>query len=278
MAVTTVDLGMVRGADGASILFGEAAPTTQGKKGDFYINTTTYDVYSKATGAWVKTGNIKGATGPQGVPGTNGKDGAPGAKGADGKAATVSVGTVTTLQPGQPATVNNSGTENAAVLNFGIPQGQSGSGGATGGCAAFKIINGTTIDVNAEMVEIVNYIQNKSVATIAADGLIELASPGTYTFEINTLIEFETEQWGALTVCFIITDEERTDFAYIAGSRVYGKADADRFIYTYTGTTCFRGTNSSLRVRLSVDNGVKGTVQRDGYLIINKISDQIPSS
>ena len=41
MAVTTVDLGMVRGADGASILFGEAAPTTQGKKGDFYLNTAS---------------------------------------------------------------------------------------------------------------------------------------------------------------------------------------------------------------------------------------------
>lgn len=49
--------------------------------------------------------------------------------GTDGKAATVKVGTVTTLQPGQPATVNNSGTENAAVLNFGIPQGQAGVGG-----------------------------------------------------------------------------------------------------------------------------------------------------
>lgn len=123
-----------KGADGATWLFGNVAPTNQGKTGDFYINTTTYDVYSKATGAWVKTGNIKGATGPQGVPGTNGKDGtngtngkdgAPGAKGADGKAATVSVGTVTTLQPGQPATVNNRGTTNAAVLDFGIPKGES---------------------------------------------------------------------------------------------------------------------------------------------------------
>ena len=139
MAVTTVDLGMVRGADGASILFGEAAPTTQGKKGDFYLNTASYDIYSKASGSWVKIGNIKGATGPTGAPGTKGKDGAPGAKGADGKAATVKVGTVTTLQPGQPATVNNSGTENAAVLFFVIPQGLYGSGGASGGCAAFKI-------------------------------------------------------------------------------------------------------------------------------------------
>lgn len=278
MAVTTVDLGMVRGADGASILFGEAAPTTQGKKGDFYINTTTYDVYSKATGAWVKTGNIKGATGPQGVPGTNGKDGAPGAKGADGKAATVSVGTVTTLQPGQPATVNNSGTENAAVLNFGIPQGQSGSGGATGGCAAFKIINGTTIDVNAEMVEIVNYIQNKSVATIAADGLIELASPGTYTFEINTLIEFESEPNTALGVICSVTDENYTDFGDIPGSRVNGSQDASKFIYAFTGTTCYQVVASYLRVTFFLASGVKGTALQDGYLIINKISDQIPSS
>ena len=52
--------------------------------------------------------------------------------GTDGKAATVKVGTVTTLSPGQPATVNNSGTENAAVLNFGIPKGQAGSGSAGG--------------------------------------------------------------------------------------------------------------------------------------------------
>lgn len=51
--------------------------------------------------------------------------------GTDGKAATVKVGTVTTLQPWQPATVNNSGTENAAVLNFGIPKGQTGSGGGS---------------------------------------------------------------------------------------------------------------------------------------------------
>lgn len=105
MAVTTVDLGMVRGADGkdgapgakgadgATWLFGTAAPTNQGKAGDFYINTSNFDVYNKVTGTWVKTGNIKGETGPQGVPGTNGKDGtngtngkdgAPGAKGADG--------------------------------------------------------------------------------------------------------------------------------------------------------------------------------------------------
>lgn len=67
MVVTTVDLGMVRGADGASILFGEAAPTTQGTKGDFYLNTASYDIYSKASGSWAKIGNIKGASGVPGA-------------------------------------------------------------------------------------------------------------------------------------------------------------------------------------------------------------------
>ena len=47
-------------------------------------------------------------------------------KGDPGTAATVEIGTTTTLEPGSQATVNNSGNENAAVLNFGIPKGNEG--------------------------------------------------------------------------------------------------------------------------------------------------------
>ena len=54
------------GADGATWLFGTAAPTNQGKDGDFFLNTSTFDVYNKASGTWSKTGNIKGATGTRG--------------------------------------------------------------------------------------------------------------------------------------------------------------------------------------------------------------------
>ncbi len=68
-------------------------------------------------------GNIKG---PQGATGATGATGAAGANGADGAAATVNVGTVTTVQYGNPATVTNSGTESAAVLDFQIPQGAPG--------------------------------------------------------------------------------------------------------------------------------------------------------
>lgn len=47
-------------------------------------------------------------------------------KGDPGEAATIAVGTVTTLPAGSDATVTNVGTSEAAVFNFGIPQGADG--------------------------------------------------------------------------------------------------------------------------------------------------------
>jgi hypothetical protein len=58
--------------------------------------------------------------------------GGAGPAGAQGEAATVGVGTVTTLAAGAAATVTNSGTAEAAVLNFGIPQGAAGTGSGSG--------------------------------------------------------------------------------------------------------------------------------------------------
>ncbi|MCP3409229.1 hypothetical protein [Bradyrhizobium sp. CCGB01] len=51
-----------------------------------------------------------------------------GADGVDGDAATISVGTVTTVAYGNPATVTNSGTPSATVFDFEIPAGQDGAG------------------------------------------------------------------------------------------------------------------------------------------------------
>lgn len=50
-----------------------------------------------------------------------------------GSAATITVGTVNTLAAGESATVTNSGTSSAAVLNFGIPQGADAEAGSGGG-------------------------------------------------------------------------------------------------------------------------------------------------
>lgn len=62
-------------------------------------------------------GNVKGPQGEQGAQGVQGEQ---------GNAATISVGSVTTVPYGQNASVTNSGTEQAAVLDFRIPQGRPG--------------------------------------------------------------------------------------------------------------------------------------------------------
>jgi len=57
-------------------------------------------------------------------------------QGIQGQAATIAVGSTTTLSAGSSATVNNSGTSSSAIFNFGIPQGAKGDAGAgvaTGG-------------------------------------------------------------------------------------------------------------------------------------------------
>lgn len=82
--------------------------------------------------------------------------------GPAGKAATITIGTVTTGEAGSEATVTNSGTENAAVLNFSIPKGATGANGTNGkngaaGAAGAKItaitlnINGTNITGTATL-------------------------------------------------------------------------------------------------------------------------------
>ena len=49
------------GADGATWLNGTVDPTsTQGKDGDFYLNTNSWDLFTKSNGTWTKQGNIKG--------------------------------------------------------------------------------------------------------------------------------------------------------------------------------------------------------------------------
>lgn len=60
------------------------------------------------------------------VRGPQGDTGATGPQGEQGDAATISVGSVTTVPYGQNASVTNSGTEEEAVLDFRIPQGRPG--------------------------------------------------------------------------------------------------------------------------------------------------------
>lgn len=85
---------------------------------------------------------------PKGAKGDTGATGAPGATGSPGAAATVSVGTTTTGQPGTNASVTNSGTQSAAVLNFTIPKGDKGDNGNPGSAATIAVGTVTTLQPN----------------------------------------------------------------------------------------------------------------------------------
>ena len=92
------------------------------------VTTTTGDDYvifhfTFADGTSVDSPQIPLEAGPKGDKGDKGDTG------AQGPAATVAVGTVTTLPAGSDATVTNSGTSGAAVFDFGIPQGANGAAG-----------------------------------------------------------------------------------------------------------------------------------------------------
>lgn len=75
-------LASIKGADGTSLLAGTADPTIdQGNNGDIYINTTSWDIFTKVAGSWTKVGNIMGPKGKDGVDGKDGKDGTDGEDG-----------------------------------------------------------------------------------------------------------------------------------------------------------------------------------------------------
>jgi len=88
----------------------------------------------------------KGDIGPQGLKGDKGDTGAAGANGtngADGTAATITIGSVTTGNPGTSVSVTNSGTTSAAVLNFTIPRGADGTGGSSFSGTTDNVSEGT---------------------------------------------------------------------------------------------------------------------------------------
>jgi collagen type VII alpha len=123
--------------------------------------------------------------------------GAVGPAGAQGAAATVSVGTVTTLPAGAQATVTNSGTAQTAVLNFGIPQGAAGTGGGSGSGS------GTSSGLFAAMYHAVSdatlyYAVNSPTAsaTETSGSVLAWVPQGCTATQLNVY----SQQTGAITV------------------------------------------------------------------------------
>jgi collagen type VII alpha len=121
-----------------------------------------------------------------------------GPSGATGSAASVSVGTVDTLAAGSVATVTNSGTAEAAVFNFGIPQGAAGAPGSGGGSGT-----GTASGSFAAMYHAVSYstlyyaTNSPNASATEASGAVLAWVPQGCT---ASRLDVYSQQSGAVTV------------------------------------------------------------------------------
>ena len=95
--------------------------------------------------------------------------------GPQGDASTVTVGTVTTLPAGSNATVTNSGTASAAILNFGIPRGEKGGPGEYENHASRHATGGTDVLTPAAIGAVAASEKG------AANGIATLNGSGTIT-------------------------------------------------------------------------------------------------
>lgn len=80
------------------------------------VQTTPFDLSTAQSMSTLPPPLSNGTQGPPGIPGS---------------AASVTIGDVTTGNPGDPAQVTNTGTDSQAILNFVIPKGADGTGGGT---------------------------------------------------------------------------------------------------------------------------------------------------
>jgi hypothetical protein len=110
--------------------------------------------------------------------------------GDPGAAATIGIGTVTTLSAGSSVTVTNSGTSNAAVFNFAIPQGTNGAaatvalGTVTTGAAGSSVI---ITNSGSSSAAVLNFtIPQGAAGTSPYAGYISVSVDGTTVTTLST--------------------------------------------------------------------------------------------
>ena len=142
---------------------------------------------------------ITGTTGPQGLAGVTGPMGPTGPTGA---AATITIGTVTTGDPGTEATVTNSGTTEEAVFDFVIPRGKPGGGGAPEVLATVDTITQPTSANGALIFNETPLVSGTSITHTAGSPDVPITQNGIYQafFTGTALIAEGTTIPSTLTV------------------------------------------------------------------------------
>lgn len=114
-----------------------------------------------------------------------GLDGPPGPPGQN---ATITIGQVNTVDPSQPATVTNTGTNTAAVLNFNIPRGEKGEsadgiGGVTDSQGGWSFENGLVKSLPPMWPSVVTIVGVSQTPGIALD--VSESSANVFKIELN---------------------------------------------------------------------------------------------
>jgi hypothetical protein len=123
----------------------------------------------------------------------------PGAQGPPGAAATINVGTTSTLSPGSLATVTNIGTTAAALFNFGIPAGQTGNQGTIGNPGPAATVNaGTTSTLTPGSNATVTNVGTTSAAIFNFG--IPQGLPGTGSGDMTKAI-YDTDNNNVVDTC-----------------------------------------------------------------------------
>ena len=121
--------------------------------------------------------------------------GNPGQNGAPGAAATIAVGNVTTVNPGDPATVTNVGTSGAAIFDFEIPEGAPGAAGVNGVSRLYTNFSPLTSTT-------VGSWQSMNTYTLAANSFVNIGDSVILQFEVELLKKNLTFAIGGTTNTF----------------------------------------------------------------------------
>ena len=129
--------------------------------------------------------------------------GADGETGPTGPAATITIGSVTTGEPGDPAEVTNSGTDENAILDFVIPRGVTGPAGGAPEVLATTDSTGQPSAAGGALIFNDNPLISGTAITHAAGSTdIEILEPGIYqvSFQSSTAVDTGTAIPSSLTL------------------------------------------------------------------------------
>jgi len=170
---------------------GDSNPvSTFGNNGDFFFNTTTDNIFEKVSGSWTNLGSIAGdsATVSLGTVTPLNPNATPtvtntGTSSSEAifnfglpAAPTFTIGTVTSLSSGSNPTATNTGTNGNIILNLGIPAGATGSTGAQGQAFTNTTANFTQPGVGYQVNVSLGYI-----AWMTAGQIIFISGGGYYS-------------------------------------------------------------------------------------------------